>query len=151
MAAAKRRRRWHVLWLWLALPVIAEFWPPCPPPTSAPDVSGRVVDSAAVALLFGERLDPNRASAPDLALLPGIGPVRATAISEHAVREPFARLEDLERVGGIGPKTAQQLAPWLEFPPVVADRHPTAQALPGIPHAAVENSSVREDKGKDEE
>lgn len=105
-----------------------------------------MTDPAAVALLFGERLDPNRADARDLALLPGIGPVRAAAIAEHASLEPFARLEDLERVGGIGPKTTKQLAPWLEFPAVLADRHPTAQALPGMRNAALENAIVREDK-----
>jgi len=104
-----------------------------------------------VALLFGQRLDPNRATASDLVLLPGVGPVRAAAIAEHAAREPFARLADLERVRGVGPRTAQQLAPWLEFSSMVADPHPTAEALSGAPLEALENAGPREGKRKDEE
>ncbi len=50
--------------------------------------------------------DVNRAPARHLLLLPGIGPVRARAIVEERVRAgPFARLADLERVRGIGPRT----------------------------------------------
>ena len=73
-------------------------------------------------LLFGGRLDPNRASPEALTLLPGIGPVRADAIARGRAEEPFARLEDLERVRGIGPRTVHRLEAWLSVEPGIADR-----------------------------
>lgn len=53
----------------------------------------------------------NRASAEDLELLPGIGPVRAAAIVAYRERHgPFGDPADLQRVHGIGPRTAARLA-----------------------------------------
>ncbi|MHC4548039.1 MAG: ComEA family DNA-binding protein [Planctomycetota bacterium] len=50
--------------------------------------------------------DLNRSPERHLLLLPGIGPVRARAIvAERARGGPFARLEDVQRVRGIGPHT----------------------------------------------
>ena len=65
-------------------------------------------------LLFGLRLDPNRADATSLETLPGIGPARAAAIVAERQRRPFASLEALTRVRGIGPGTLEALRPWLE-------------------------------------
>jgi Holliday junction resolvasome RuvABC DNA-binding subunit len=67
-------------------------------------------------LLFGLAIDPNRADARTLEVLPGIGPARAAAIVAERERRPFADVVDLERVAGIGPKTRGRLAPWLELP-----------------------------------
>ncbi|MGH0029532.1 MAG: ComEA family DNA-binding protein [Myxococcota bacterium] len=67
-------------------------------------------------LLFGGRLDPNRASAETLTVLPGIGPARAAAIVAERERRPFAAVEELARVHGIGPVTLARIAPWLEIP-----------------------------------
>ena len=83
---------------------------------------------AAVRLLFGGGLDPNTATAGELALLPGIGPARAQAIVAEAARKPFRAVADLDRVGGIGPGTIAKLAPWLEIEDVVADPGTTVQA-----------------------
>jgi competence protein ComEA len=69
--------------------------------------------SGAAALLFGEPLDPNRAPAVALAALPGIGPGRAEAILRERAIRPFCRIEDLERVPGIGPRTLARMAPFL--------------------------------------
>jgi competence protein ComEA len=56
----------------------------------------------------------NRASAPDLERVPGIGPVRARAITEdRRARGPFASVAALDRVAGIGPRTARALGPHL--------------------------------------
>ncbi|MCA8944497.1 MAG: ComEA family DNA-binding protein [Planctomycetes bacterium] len=56
------------------------------------------------------RLDPNAASIAELALLPGIGRGRAAAIVLHRVRfGPFQRIEDLDAVDGIGPRTVERL------------------------------------------
>jgi len=68
-------------------------------------------------LLFGLRLDPNRASPESLEVLPGIGPGRAAAIVAERQRRPFASLADLRRVRGIGPVTLARIAPWLAIGP----------------------------------
>jgi hypothetical protein len=60
--------------------------------------------------LVGLPIDPNRADAATLETLPGIGPARALAIVETRARRPFRRLEDLERVPGIGPRTLAGIA-----------------------------------------
>ncbi len=65
-------------------------------------------------LLFGLRLDANRAEPGALEALPGIGPARAAAIAAERCRRPFASLAELERVPGIGPRTRAALQPWLE-------------------------------------
>lgn len=73
--------------------------------------------------LLLDRLDPNTASAAELSALPTIGPVRAEAIvtyreqwrARHPGEVPFASVEDLANVKGIGPATIEQLRPWLWF------------------------------------
>jgi len=57
-------------------------------------------------LLCGRPVDVNRVAPELLEALPGIGPVRARAI---AAARPFARVEDLRRVPGIGPATLAAL------------------------------------------
>ena len=64
-------------------------------------------------LLFGLRLDPNRADRASLEALPGIGPVRAAAIETERCRRPFVSVAELERVPGIGPRSLARLEPWL--------------------------------------
>lgn len=64
--------------------------------------------------LVGERVDVNKASRGLLETLPGIGPVRAEAIVRERERRRFARLAELERVHGIGPKTVRRLSQWLD-------------------------------------
>ena len=69
------------------------------------------------------RVNPNEASVPSLIRLPGIGRSRAGAIV--AFREElifsngegraFRNCEDLEKVKGIGPKTADGMCEWLKF------------------------------------
>ncbi len=69
------------------------------------------------------RIDPNVASASELAALPTIGPGRAAAIIEYrrawrASRgdsPAFSSADDLANVKGIGPATVEQLRPWLVF------------------------------------
>ena len=66
-----------------------------------------------------EMIDPNTASAASLRRLPRIGPALARAIiaaRDAEAGDPFTDLHDLQhRVRGIGPKTAQLLAPYLTF------------------------------------
>jgi competence protein ComEA len=57
-------------------------------------------------------LDLNMATAQELDTLPGVGPVTAAKIiswrEEHG---RFSRVEELQEVDGIGPKTYAELAP----------------------------------------
>ncbi len=56
------------------------------------------------------RININTATAADFEKLPGIGPVRATAIVDYREKNgPFRRLEDMAAVTGIGPKTLEGL------------------------------------------
>jgi competence protein ComEA len=57
-------------------------------------------------------LDLNRASQAELEELPGVGPVTAGAIlSWRQQHGRFSRIEELQEVDGIGPKTYAQIAP----------------------------------------
>jgi competence protein ComEA len=60
------------------------------------------------------QVDVNKADVPELIQLPGIGEVLASRIVESREKEgPFADLDDLRRVHGIGPKTFDRLRPYL--------------------------------------
>ncbi len=62
------------------------------------------------------RLAVNRAGFAELQALPGIGPSRAEAIVLERIRRgPFADLEDLGRVHGLGPEVLRELAPHVTF------------------------------------
>jgi competence protein ComEA len=58
----------------------------------------------------GGRLDVNAASAEELDRLPGVGPATAAAIIQYrSTHGPFASVEDLGSVRGIGPAKLEQL------------------------------------------
>src|SRR5262245_24695734 len=71
-----------------------------------------------------DRLDPDSASGADLAALPNIGPAMAGRILQereefekaHRGEKAFKRLEDMQRVKGIGEATLENLRPYLKFP-----------------------------------
>ena len=57
-------------------------------------------------------VDLNRATAAELDLLPGIGPATAQAIVDHReANGPFASVDDLEAVRGIGPAKLEAIRP----------------------------------------
>jgi len=62
----------------------------------------------------GEPLDPNTASVDEIMLLPGIGEVLAERIVEG---RPYAKLEDLRRVPGIGAKAFARIKDSLLIAP----------------------------------
>lgn len=68
--------------------------------------------SAAPSVSAGRRAALNTATEAELESLPGIGPVLARRIVDHRRHHgPFARLEDLLQVEGIGPKLLERLRP----------------------------------------
>jgi competence ComEA-like helix-hairpin-helix protein len=77
----------------------------------------------------------NEAQESALQTLPGIGPALARRIIEDRQQHgPFRSLRDLERVRGIGPRTALRLSPHLSFGTAAAD-------CTGIPQGATADSS----------
>lgn len=69
-----------------------------------------------------ERINPNTAAIGSLVRLPGIGKARAMDILHYRQTQTdtgdeliFATPDDLQAIRGIGPKTAEKLAPWLTF------------------------------------
>jgi competence ComEA-like helix-hairpin-helix protein len=69
--------------------------------------------AAVTRLLVGVPIDINRASAADLELLDGIGPKLADAIVSARTLAPFERVDDLERVRGIGPAKMNAMRPFV--------------------------------------
>jgi competence ComEA-like helix-hairpin-helix protein len=59
-------------------------------------------------------LDPNTASAEELQRIKGIGPVLSERIISH---RPYVRVDDLETVPGIGPKTLAKVRPYFSIQP----------------------------------
>lgn len=60
------------------------------------------------------RISVNRATAAELEQVKGIGPAIARNIVEYRAQHgPFERLEDLEAVPGIGPRTLEKIKPYL--------------------------------------
>jgi len=65
-------------------------------------------------LLLGLPLDPNRATAGELALVPGLSPrLAAELVADRGRRGPFLRVEEVERVRGIGPARLAKARPHL--------------------------------------
>lgn len=96
-----------------------------PPASSAPRAPFAVAQAPAPAVVLtgegdalrdGRCVDVNRASATELALLPGVGPRLAAALIEaRAAKGPFRAASALRAVRGVGPKTLAKLAPMLCF------------------------------------
>ena len=59
-------------------------------------------------------IDVNEAGWPEISQLPGIGETLARRIVDSRTTEgPFADLDELRRVRGIGPKTLDRIKPYL--------------------------------------
>jgi competence protein ComEA len=72
------------------------------------------------------RVDLNRASAEELATLPGIGEAKAAAIVEFRTSSgAFTSLEELEAVRGIGPALVAKLRPHVTLGSRVGSKSPS--------------------------
>lgn len=70
----------------------------------------------------GERIDADKATAPELARLPGVGPGLAKRIvADREIRGAFGGISGFDRVPGVGPAVLRRLAPHLTFSGVAAD------------------------------
>jgi competence protein ComEA len=78
-------------------------------------------------------VDVNSADWPELTLLPNVGETLARRIVENRQQHgPFADVHDLQRVKGIGPRTVEQMRPYLLPLP---DREAIAGAAVGEPNS----------------
>jgi len=72
---------------------------------------------------FAGPIDVNRASAEELQnVLPGIGATLAELIVQTRKLRPFATVEELRRVPGIGTKTLERLRPLVKVGPLANDQ-----------------------------
>jgi competence ComEA-like helix-hairpin-helix protein len=77
-----------------------------------------------------DRIDPNQATAAELAAIPGLGEKRAADIvqyrqnfsKDHPNRLAFSNILDLQRVSGIGAGLTETMDPYLIFPSQSATR-----------------------------
>ncbi len=112
----------------------------CPQPGLLPDRGDGVVRltcegegsplTGAQPLLFGRGLDPGVADAAALQHLPGLGPVRSSALVASREQRALCRPADLLRVRGIGPHTLERLRPYLRFG---GDPRCAAAGTPSLP------------------
>jgi len=92
----------------LALAALSILWWQRQKPTLTIVVAPALVQAAQwdAALALARQVDVNTATVVELERLPGIGPSLARRIVEDRVAHgPFQRLEELQRVKGIGPQT----------------------------------------------
>lgn len=66
--------------------------------------------------LVSEKIDPNLATFEELKKLPGIGDMLAKRIVDKRQDMQFRDENDMQKVSGIGKKTASKIAPFLKFP-----------------------------------
>ncbi len=75
---------------------------------------GLVEIDRAAPLVARFQVDINQAEWPELAQLPRVGPVLARRIVDSRLTDgPFVDHDDLLRVSGIGPRTLEEMRPYL--------------------------------------
>lgn len=101
---------------------------------------------AAEPLRPGERIDPNRATAPELERLPRVGPSLAARIVEYRqANGSFRTTGDLDVVPGVGPALLEGITPHVTLIPGPAT---AARASAGSPSGAATESSAKSGVGE---
>lgn len=103
--------------------VEAAISPRAPEPDSSPHAGSTRVSSTpgptASPTPAKTTININTATAAELELLPGIGPALAQRIIDHRREHgAFRRVEDLDDVKGIGPRTLEKLRPLVRVEPL---------------------------------
>jgi competence ComEA-like helix-hairpin-helix protein len=97
---------------WLSLALLSALLFVLVRPHHAPALPADLTSENRLAL--GLAIDVNAASTAELESIPGIGPTRAAAIVADRDRDgPFADVDALERVKGIGPATLDAIRPYV--------------------------------------
>lgn len=87
------------------------------PPAASPAPGGPEPAAGGSVACGALPLPLNTASASDLDCLKGVGPALAGRIvADRAARGPYPRVEDLDRVPGIGKRLVERLRPYLRAP-----------------------------------
>lgn len=87
-----------------------------PVTTRSPSAHGEAAQAAHRPLAPGEKVDVNTATARELARLPRVGMALAQRIvADRDSTGPFASLEELDRVSGVGPGLLRLVGPHLSF------------------------------------
>lgn len=82
------------------------------PPQAAAPIPGTPGDSGAGSTAAGDKVNLNTATPSDLETLPKVGPVLAQKIVDWRLEHgPFATVEELDAVDGVGPKMMETLMP----------------------------------------
>ena len=112
-------------------PTLAEVWQKSGGAGTAPEAPDKITSGSRVTinpdghyqltrmhgaelLTLGLPIDLNSASAMDLDALPGLGPALALRIIDYRQQHGlFKKIDDLEKVSGIGPQKLEKLKPHL--------------------------------------
>lgn len=109
--------------------------------SASPVLAARPDGGVPAPLATDPRLDLNTASAPELETLPGIGTIRAEAIvSYRTLHGPFAQMEDLLAVSGIGAGTLEAVRPLARCGPLAGAIAPTPSSPAFHPPAPVKGA-----------
>jgi len=123
-------------------PTLTEVWQKSGGPGPAPAISDKISSGSRVTinpdghyqltrmpgaelLTLGLPIDLNSAGAADLDALPGIGPALALRIIDYRQQHGlFKKIDDLEKVSGIGSKKLEKVKPYL----VISETEGTTEA-----------------------
>lgn len=103
-----------------------------PASTRSPGAHAEAAQAAHQPLAPGEKIDLNTATARELARLPRVGMALAQRIvADRDSNGPFASLEDLDRVSGVGPGLLRLVGPHLSLSGAAGQRGSASLVEPG--------------------